>query len=186
MKTDIQVAGEAFIPLSQYPCVYEQDSLRTCVDRFLERGSDDGRHLFYDELLVMDLENEIIGSIRYIDILKTLFPSLRAAEKSHVFSGKTPRFGDLSVLLEGNFAKKCHHQLTLHAGECMTLAPSSVSADTHLLHALEIMVSAGHTRLIVTVDRVPAGILRMSDVFKHLSSYCMVQTSEGKGSAPAR
>ncbi len=184
MTSDISVTGEIFIPVGNYPCVYEGDSLRTCVERLLEKSSDDGRHLYYEWLLVIDLANVVVGSVNYIDILKTLFPFLLTPDESHVFSGKSQRFSDLSVLLEGRFEKACRRQAKMTAGGSMSAPPPSISTDTHLLHALEIMVSSGNSILTVTENQVLAGVVRMSDVFKHLGSYCTLPRADSSQSVP--
>lgn len=178
MNSEISVTGEIFIPLGQSPFVYEDDSMQTCVNRLLEKSSEDSRHLYYDRLLVIDMANSVVGSIGFVDILKKLFPSLLAPHESTVFSGKIQTYSDLSVLLEGSSGNECRRQTAITAGECMVAPLPSISTDTHLLHVLEIMVSTGNTILAVTENRVLAGVVRMSDLFKALCDYCIVTNSE--------
>jgi CBS domain-containing protein len=178
MKNEIPVTGEIIIPLAQYPCVQKSDPISNCVSQLLEKSSSDGKHLHFDGLLVIDSTNTLVGYISFTDILKSLIPSILTMEDPKIFAGKKQLYTDLSILLEDNFGKECRHLSTVTAGQCMKKAPPVITADTHLLHALELMVSNGQTILPVSENGILIGVVRLSDLFKELCGYCTVGRSD--------
>jgi CBS-domain-containing membrane protein len=174
MKNEIPVTGEILIPLAQYPCVQKSEPISNCVSQLLEKSSSDGRHLHFEGLLVIDSTQTLVGHISLTDILKSLFPSILTSEEPKIFAGKKQKYTDLSILLEDNFGKECRHLATVTAGQCMKTAPPTIAAGMHLLHALEIMVSNGHTFLPVSENGILTGVVRLSDLFKQLCGYCSI------------
>ncbi len=178
MKNEIPVTGEIIIPLTQYPCVEKSDPISNCVSQLLSKSSTDGKHLHFDNVLVIDSTHTLVGYISLTHILKNIFSSILGPEDPKIFAGKKQQYTDLSILLEGSFGKECRHLASVTAGQCMKAAPPTIAAETHLLHALEIMVSNGHTILPVSKNGTLIGVVRLSDLFTQLCGYCAIGSQD--------
>jgi len=174
MNNDISLVREILIPLDQYPHLRETDPIGDAVALLLQNGTEDGRHLFYDEILVIDDGGRLVGHILVRDILTSFFPSILSASTSGIYAGKQEHFTDLSILLEDSFRRECRRQAAHTVKMHMTRPHRSVDGSMHLLHALEIMVKDKETTLPVTENNVLAGAIRMQDIFRILGTYCTI------------
>ena len=76
MQNDISLVRQILIPLDQYPHLHEDKPIGDAVALLLQNTSSDGRHLHYDELLVIDSDSRLVGHIFIRDILTSFFPSI--------------------------------------------------------------------------------------------------------------
>lgn len=174
MNNEISVVREILIPLDQYPHLRDDEPIGNAVAMLLNNVSADGRHLHFDEVLVIDTGNRLAGHISVLDILTSFFPSILSTSTSGVFAGKKEHFTDLSILLEGSFRRECRRQATHTVAQHMTEPHRSIDSAMHPLHALEIMVKDGETTLPVTENDVLLGAVRMADIFRVLGTYCTI------------
>lgn len=174
MNNDISLVREILIPLDQYPHLGEDEPIGSAVALLLQNGSEDGRHLYYDEILVTNGAGQLVGHILVKDILTSFFPSILSTSTPGVYAGKQQQFTDLSILLEDSFRRECRRQAAHTVKMHMTRPHRSVDGSMTLLHALEIMVKDGETTLPVTEGNILAGAVRMQDIFKILGNYCTI------------
>lgn len=172
MNNDIPVVGEIFIPLEQFPHIHQDTAISSGIMELLQSGTADGRHLLFDEVLVVDGANRLVGQLSMKTILKSLFPAILANEWTEAFIGKKTHYSDLSILLEGHFQDACRRQSEVTVKSCMSAPARTIERSTHLLHALEIMVSDDRTSLPVSDGKVLLGGIRMADLFKILGGHC--------------
>lgn len=174
MQNDISLVSQILIPLDQYPHLLENEPIGSAVTLLLENGSADGRHLYYDEILVINGNSQLVGHILVKDILTSFFPSILGTATSGIYEGKKEHFTDLSILLEDSFRRECRRQAAHTVKMHMTKPHRSVDGSMSLLHALEIMVKDGESTLPVTENNVLTGAIRMQDIFRVLGSYCTI------------
>lgn len=172
MNNDIPVVGEIFIPLEQFPHVHPDDAISSGIMQLLQSGTADGRHLHFDEVLVVDDTNRLVGQLSMKTILKNLFPVILANDLTEAFVGKKTHYSDLSILLEGHFQNACRRQSEVTVKSCMAAPARTIERSTHLLHALEIMVSDDRMTLPVSDGKVLLGGIRMADLFRILGGHC--------------
>ena len=174
MNTTISFVREILIPLADYPHLQQDEPIGNAVAQLLEHGSEDGRHLYYDEVLVTDTAGRLVGHILVKDILASFFPSILATSTAGIYAGKMEQFTDLSILLEDSFRNECRRQSAHTVKMHMTKPHRSIDGSMTLLHALEIMVKDKETTLPVTENGVLVGAVRMQDIFRVLGTYCAI------------
>lgn len=174
MQNDISLVREILIPLDQYPHLHQDEPIGDAVALLLQNGSEDGRHLYYDEILVTGSDGRLVGHILVKDILTSFFPSILSTSTAGIYEGKKEHFTDLSILLEDSFRRECRRQAAHTVKMHMTTPHRSVDGSMTLLHALEIMIKDGETTLPVTENNILAGAVRMQDIFKVLGTYCTI------------
>lgn len=174
MNTEISFVREILIPLETYPHLREDEPIGDAVALLLQNGSDDGRHLHYDEVLVVNDSGNLAGRVTVKDILTSFFPSILAASTTGIYEGKKEHFTDLSILLEDSFRRECRRQAAHTVKMHMSKTHRAVDGSMTLLHALEIMVKDNETTLPVVENGVLAGAVRMQDLFRILGTYCTI------------
>jgi len=174
MENEISFVNQILIPLEQYPHLHEDKPIGDAVALLLQNESADGRHLHFDELLVIDKDGRLVGHIFIHDILTSFFPSILGTSTNGIYAGKKEHFTDLSILLEDSFRRECRRQAAHTVKMHMTKPHRSVDGSMTLLHALEIMVKDGETTLPVTENNLLIGAIRMQDIFKVLGNYCTI------------
>ena len=150
MINEIQTVKEITIALDQYPHIQKDEPISSGVTQLLGHCSSDGRCMYYDEILVIDESQNLVGRLTVRDILISFFPSILAAEPAGLFAGKKVHFNDLALLFEDKFRRECKRQAAHTVGEVMTPAHALIDASMHPLHVLEIMIKDGVNTLPVT------------------------------------
>lgn len=174
MNTETFLAREVYIPLDQYPHIYADEPIGNGVALLLQNISADGRHLHYEDILVLNRDDRVAGHLSIQDILTSFFPSILTTATPGVFEGKMQHFTDLSILLEDSFQRECRRQSAHTINMYMTQPHQAIDASMHLLHVLEIMIKDQETLLPVEENGVLLGAVRMEDVFKILGTYCTI------------
>lgn len=174
MHNDIPDVQKIMIPIDQYPCIREDEPVGNCVALILEHSSADKQHLHYDELLVIDSNDQLVGMLNITSILSSFFPSILGDTSHQVYFGKKQSFTDLSVLLEDNFRVECKRQASTAAKNYMRKPHRSIEGSMSLLHALEIMIKDQENTLPVTQNSILLGAVRVADIFRVLGSYCTI------------
>lgn len=174
MINDIKTAKEIVIPLEQYPHIRRYEPVSDAVAKLLGHCSTDGRCMYYEEILVVDKNQRLVGRLTVRDILISFFPSILSPEPAGLFGGYRASFTDLSILFEDSFRRECRRQATHTVEEFMSIAHEPIDAAMHPLHILEIMIKDGVNTLPVTEKEVLLGAVRMTDLFKILATYCII------------
>lgn len=160
------------IPVDEYPSIREDEPIGNAVALILAHSSSDNQHLHYKELLVIDINDQLVGMLDATSILKSFFPSILGDPTTQVYAGKKQSFTDLSVLLEDHFRVECKRQTALAVRQYMHKPHRSIDASMHILHALEIIVKDQERTLPVTENGILLGAVRVTDIFRALGSYC--------------
>lgn len=126
------------------------------LDIFQEATELEGRRIF--GLMVTDDEDHLVGILSMYDILTLLQP-----KHIHIWGEMSDI--DISGLIE-TMCRKCGELLV---GDIMSTDIITVSTDTHIFSALDIMIKHHIRRIPVIEDGRVAGIVYLSDLFFHLA-----------------
>ena len=162
---------DLIIPLEQFPHVQSEAPVHEAVGLLFSHVNGTGR-LQYDELLVINADNQYVGRLTVRSILTCYFPSLFATGDKQIFAGKQAKFTDLAILMEDSFQGECKRQGGLPVRDYMAPPLKSIKANLHPLHAAEIMMAENETCLPVVEDDGLIGLVRLIDLFRTLASSC--------------
>ena len=162
---------DLIIPLEQFPHVQSEAPVHEAVGLLFSHVNGTGR-LQYDELLVINADNQYVGRLTVRSILTCYFPSLFATGDKQIFAGKQAKFTDLAILMENSFQGECKRQGALPVRDYMAPPLKSIKANLHPLHAAEIMMAENETCLPVVEDDRLIGLVRLIDLFRTLASSC--------------
>ncbi|MBP8815456.1 MAG: CBS domain-containing protein [Desulfobulbus sp.] len=162
---------DLIIPLEQFPHVQSEAPVHEAVGLLFSHVNGTGR-LQYDELLVINADNQYVGRLTVRSILTCYFPSLFATGDKQIFAGKQAKFTDLAILMENSFQGECKRQGALPVRDYMAPPLKSIKANLHPLHAAEIMMAENETCLPVVEDDGLIGLVRLIDLFRTLASSC--------------
>ena len=162
---------DLIIPLEQFPHVQSEAPVHEAVGLLFSHVNGNGR-LQYDELLVINSDNQYVGRLTVRGILTCYFPTLFATGDKQIFAGKQAKFTDLAILMEDSFQGECKRQGGLPVRDYMAPPLKSIKANLHPLHAAEIMMAENETCLPVVEDDGLIGLVRLIDLFRTLASSC--------------
>ena len=162
---------DLIIPLEQFPHVQSEAPVHEAVGLLFSHVNGNGR-LQYDELLVINADNQYVGRLTVRGILTCYFPTLFATGDKQIFAGKQAKFTDLAILMEDSFQGECKRQGGLPVRDYMAPPLKSIKANLHPLHAAEIMMTENETCLPVVEDDGLIGLVRLIDLFRTLASSC--------------
>lgn len=174
MHNDIPDVQKIMIPIDRYPCIRGDDPIGNGVALILEHSSADNQHLHYEELLVIDGNDQLVGMLNTVNILSSFFPSILGESSHQAYVGKKHSFTDLSVLLEEHFRVECRRQASTTVNKYMRKPHRSIDGSMSLLHALEIMIKDQENTLPVTENDILLGAVRVADIFRVLGGYCTI------------
>jgi len=172
VTTDIPVVRDYTIPLERYPHLNEQKTLRDAAKVIHTFTAGEKNHLRYSDALVVNDQNQLVGRITMTDILHGLAPQLVEATKVNKFEGKAAHFPNLAILVEDSFFKECSLRWNKPISKFMSPVEHTVSADTHLLQTLLIMLNTKDFNLPVVDNEMIVGVIRLEEIFKAISSHC--------------
>ena len=172
------IVKELMVPLSEYAVVNKDATLYQAVIQ-LEKSQKDFRRSPYRHraILVLGENNEILGKISQMDVLRALEPKYREIGNT----GAIPRSG-----LSLQFLKSMMHEFDLWRGSLTDICKKAASIkvkdfmyslrqgefveeNTSIGEALHQLVMGSHHSLIVVNDEKKiVGVLRLTDVFEKL------------------
>ena len=175
-------ARDLMVPLEEYASVSEKATLKDAVDALEKAQGELDRKKYkylHRAVLVLDNNNEVVGKITQLDILRGLEPNYKqivdTTKRRPSFSGFSAYF--LSAVmnmhslwvdpLSGICAKAedikvKDFMVTLTEGEF-------IDEKAPLEEAMHMMVMGHHLSLLVTRDGNIMGILRLTDVFNYIN-----------------
>lgn len=165
---------DLMVPLSEYATVPEGATLFEAV-MSLEKAQAAFDHTRYRHraLLVLDTNQQVIGKISQLDVLKALEPKYEQmlGREGMAHSGLTREFMKSLMshynLWSGAMSEICKKAATLKVKDVMhePTEGEHVNEDATLDEAIHQLVLGQHQSLLVTRKRQIVGILRLTDVF---------------------
>ncbi len=172
MSNPMPVVKDLIIPLDVFPHLSSEASVHEAVAQLFSHTVNGSGKLLYDELLVVNSQNQYVGRLTIRGILTCYFPTLFDGGQKPIFAGKQEKFTDLAILLEDSFQTECKRQGALPVSQYMTPPLKSIKADMHPLHAAEIMMTENQNCLPVVDGGQLIGVVRLIDLFRTLASSC--------------
>jgi len=172
VTTEIPIVRDHTIPLERYPHLNEKTTLRDAAKVIHSFTAGEKNQLRYADALVVNDQNQLVGRITMTDILHGLAPQLVESTKVTKFEGKTAEFPNLALLMEDSFFKECSLRWNKPIGSFMSAVEHTISADTHLLQALLVMLNTRDFNLPVVANEEIVGVIRLEEIFKAISSRC--------------
>ena len=172
MNTQLPAVKDLIVPLELFPHLGSDQSVNEAVAQLFSHTANGSGKLLFDELLVIDSNNQYVGRLTIQGILTCFFPTLFDGGQKNIFAGKKTNFSDLAILLEDSFLNECKRQGALPVSQFMAPPYKSIKADMHPLHAAEIMMEENETCLPVVEDQTLIGVVRLIDIFRTLASSC--------------
>jgi CBS domain-containing protein len=172
-----KVVRELMIPAGEYSMVSEDATLFDAVMALDKALTESDRARFpHKALLVYDKDDNIVGKVSQLDILRALEPKY----KTMGFPGSLSRFGltkqfQETMLKELRFWDKpmddiCRKAARIKVKEFMYTPDEGeyINEDASLDKAINQLVMGNHQSLLVMKDDKIVGILRKTDVFMEI------------------
>jgi CBS domain-containing protein len=158
---------EILVPLSDYPCIGENNTFQDAF-RALKEGYADGQR--FRHVLVVDDQDELVGILRPRDLLHGLMPDyLLSEELPHHAEGLHPEFAALTMIWADTCEKQCPEAAQRRVKDYMAPVTMTVSADDPLTTAAYLMFTHHFNILpVVDGDRL-VGVARITDVFDEVA-----------------
>jgi CBS domain containing-hemolysin-like protein len=169
---------DLMVPLDQYVCVSEDATLYEAVvalEEAQKKGSPKGHP--HRAVLICDKNNNVIGKLGYLDVLRSLEP--RYSEMSDL--KKVSGFGlsaefmksmmDRYELWKAPLDDLCRKaaQVKLKSIVTAPLEGEFIDQDANLNRAVHQLIMGHHQSLLVTSGDRIVGVLRLSDVLKEVT-----------------
>lgn len=165
---------ELMVPLSEYATVSKDATLCDAVLalREAQKNYDQSKYR-HRAILIFDENNNIIGKVNFISILKGLEPQYEAmlsdSGPSHV--GFTKKFQKNMLqqfkLWQDPLERLCEKASNIKVDSFMTIPEphEHIEADSTLDEAIHHLVMGHHQSMMVTEGDKIIGVLRLADVF---------------------
>jgi len=179
---------DLMVPLEEYATVSEEATLFEAVSA-LEKAQEifvnDKYPYLHRAILVYDKDNQIIGKISQLDVLRALEPKYDdlgdVGRMSH--TGFSPEFLK-TMLKQGGLWERPLRDICTKAGsfkvKTFMYTPTEgeyIGENATLDEAIHLLVMGHHQSLLVTRDKEIIGILKLTDVFSevfHIMKTCEV------------
>jgi CBS domain-containing protein len=176
----ITTVRDLMVPLEEYATVSEEATLFEAV-MALEQAQDrldrDRYKYLHRAILVYDKDEQIVGKISQLDVLKCLEPKYAKIVDSGMLSGEDLSPRSIKTILEHYSLYKysvnevCKKAAKLKVKDIMYTPTEGeyVEEDASLAEAIQRMLMGQHQSLLVSKGEKIVGILRLTDVFKEIS-----------------
>ena len=170
---------DLMVPLEEYATVSEEATLFDAVmalEKAQERLDRERYHYLHRAILVLDENKRVIGKVSQLDALRTLEPKYAEMGDFGTVSraGFSPQFMksmlEQYALLSGSLEDICRRAAKIYVKEFMYTPKEGeyIEKGSYLNQAIHQFLMGHHQSLLVTSDQEIVGILRLTDVFKHV------------------
>ena len=163
---------EIIIPLDHCPRLYRHQTLDDAIALFsLPQSAEHPVDL--PVLLVLDRQDNLVGSLSRLDILRGLVPNILERSQHNVFAWNTTEYPHLTYLFEDHVLAECGGNRTRQVRFLMRPVDFTLPADTHILEAIAVLHKHHSTCVPVTENRAIIGLLRFEELFHVLcNTWC--------------
>nr|WP_320012292.1 CBS domain-containing protein [uncultured Desulfobulbus sp.] len=175
MSESEKTIAALIIPLEQYPHINENASLEEAIIQFKEFLPDGNERVAHNQLLVISDQEQLVGRLTLMDIMRGFAPQLLGKTKVEHFDGKTGDFTDLALLLEESTFSECGKNRTQPILPLVQPIKLTLGQETHLLKALVMMSAHNELKVPVTENSRVIGVLRLEEIFLAMcNTYCVL------------
>ena len=173
MKT--KMVKDLMVPLSEYATVLEGTTLADTVAALKKSQAEfDQTKYRHRAVLVYDENNDIVGKVSMVSLLKGLEPKYddMLSNNSHMHFGFTRNFQKTMIeqlkLWEAPLTHICEKATQIKVDALMTPPDKGeyIEIDATLDEAIHQFILNRHQSLLVTEDQKVVGTLRLTDVFE--------------------
>ncbi|MGD8984613.1 MAG: CBS domain-containing protein [Desulfobacteraceae bacterium] len=178
---------DLMVPLEDYATVSEEATLYdavTALENAQEKFNRTTHRYMHRAILVLDRNQDVVGKISQLDVLKALEPRYGKLEDNGMLSraGYSPEF--LKSMIQEHalwvhpLRDICSKAAKVKVKDFMYTPTEDeyVDEDVSLEEAIHILIMGYHHSLLVTKDGKILGILRLTDVFVAISD--LIRTCE--------
>jgi len=153
------------VPISEYPIVYDTDSLRDAIkilkDYRIEQGKEHRSLLVFSKTQKVDGEEELIGILTIRDILKAIKINIQCCEDAESFTMSWPLFYKKDLLNECVINK---------VGDVIRpLVQAFIESNETLTQAIELMMTKNVNILPVFEGKKAVGVIRALDLLDNIA-----------------
>ena len=127
------------IPLARYPHLNENKLLKDAIKVYESFQIENYSNLIFSFLLVVNDQNQVVGKLSLVDVMRGLAPRLLQETKVDQYEGKGAEFPNLAFLYEESTYAECGENQNKTLGSLIRTIDFHIPADTHLLKALLMM-----------------------------------------------
>lgn len=170
---------DIMVPLADYATVSQEATLFDAVMALKEaQKTFDPNRYRHRALLVIDQQGSVVGKLSHIDALKALEPKYRGLSELSDMEGLYGLNADrIRRMIEDHGLWKkpmddiCRKAATLKVKEIMHTPSQAeyVLEDATLDQAIHQLILGHHQSLLVAKNKRIIGVLRLTDVFDHIS-----------------
>jgi CBS domain-containing protein len=181
--TDLEMrkVKDLMIPLDKYATVFEEASLFEAVVALEESHSKFGKGTYpHRAVLVYDKEQQIVGKVSLLDVLRGLEPRYEEIVDSKGVARASSRFGLAPEFVKSLIKKYglwqkplediCGKADRIRVRDIMRTPTEGeyVREEASVNEAIHLLIMGQHQSLLVARDKEIVGILRLSDVFEEI------------------
>jgi CBS domain-containing protein len=178
---------ELMVPISEYASVGEHETLAEALRALSEaqKRVPAGRQP-HRAILVENSEGAIVGKIGHFVVLRALLPVQEEAfreplmRRAWVNEEMAHHAMENLFLLQGELLDLCERAQSVRVRDLMLREAIPIDADLPLVGAMHALLEHQTLSLLVTEKGKVAGVLRLSDVFDHLSRHILECADRGK------
>lgn len=168
---------EMMVPLDEYATVAEDATMFDAVVALerAQREFDKSRYR-HRAILVMDEQNNVVGKVSQLDLLKALSPDFDKVLDTEALGRRGVNLDFIQSISRQGFSGRplddlCRKAVELSVRDFMysPLEGEFISEEASLNEAVRRLVLGKHHSLLVTRDKEIVGVLRLTDVFKLVS-----------------
>ena len=178
---------DLMVPLEEYATVSEEATLYdaiTALENAQEKLNRTTHRYMHRAILVLDRNQDVVGKISQLDVLKALEPKYKGVLDTEGLSraGYSPEFLksmlDQQKLWAHPLRDICSRAARLKVKDFMYTPTEGeyVDENVSLEEAIHMLVMGHHHSLLVTKDGKIVGILRLTDVF--VAIFDLIRTSK--------
>jgi CBS domain-containing protein len=169
---------DLMVPLDQYVCVNAEATISDAILALEEAQAKYGARTYpYRAVLVCDKDNNVIGKVGHLDVLRSLEPKYSELVDLKKVSG----FGLSAEYMRSMMADfdlwktpledLCHKAATVSLGSIVAapLEGELVDSEATLDQAVHQLIMGHHQSLLVTSGDRIVGMLRLTDVYREVS-----------------
>jgi len=189
----MEIVKNLMVPVEQCATINQEMTVREAIQilkKAQKKQRAKGGAYQYRALLVINEDNQVVGKMSYLDIVKNMEPKYRTQKSSeaiaHIFAA------DFSPVLlksmmerysywDESFERRCQEVLSVKVKDCMHTPGDNeyLQQGDSLELAIHQLVMGHHPSLLVTEGDCIVGILTLTDVFEGICRLALDSNHRG-------
>ena len=168
------------VPLDRCPRLYQHQTLDDAITLFSAVPSE-AHPVDLPVLLILDGQDNLVGSLSRIDILRGLVPNMLGRSKGNAFAWNTTEYLHLTYLYEDHVLAECGGNRNRQIRFVMRPVHFTLPAETHILEAITVLHKHHSSCIPVSENGAIIGLLRFEELFHAMcNTWCTLPQSPEK------